>query len=142
MFKAKTGRIEKLAKLFPDRIKELDSIFNIPSVIYLDWANVIHWQEELDWHLHLVRIKQFLDSFGTVKKVRLYVGTLDGNEKSQTQVKEVTEAGYDLVTKPVKIMRISIDVSSISDNSPEIVKNFLKKSFLKKLDLDTGADVG
>ncbi|MEK7614383.1 MAG: NYN domain-containing protein [Patescibacteria group bacterium] len=34
-------------------------------------------------------------------------------------------------------MSLSIDVSSIANDSPEIVKNFLKKSFIKKLDIET-----
>lgn len=105
--------------------------------MYVDWANVLHWQEELDWHLHLRRIKQLHDSFDMVKKVRLYHGTLEGNDKSQKQIDEVKSFGYDLTTKPVKQMKISIDVSSVPDDSPEILKNFIKKSLLKKLDLET-----
>ncbi len=77
------------------------------------------------------------DSFDMVKKVRLYHGTLEGNDKSQKQIDEVKSFGYDLTTKPVKQMKISIDVSSVPDDSPEILKNFIKKSLLKKLDLET-----
>lgn len=137
MFKAKTARIEKLAKIFPERVAELETIFDASTAVYVDWANVIHWQEKLGWHLHLGRIKQLHDSFDTVKKVRLYHGILDGNEKSHLQAEEVDGLGYDLTTKPVKLMKISIDVSSVSDNSPEMLKNFIKKSLLKKLDLET-----
>ena len=137
MFKPQTTRIEKLSKIFPVRVTELEKIFDAPTVVYVDWANVIHWQEELDWHLHLGRIKQLHNSFDNVKKVRLYHGTLDGNEKSKKQINEIKNLGYDLVTKPVKLIRISIDISSIPDNSPAILKNFIKKSLLKKLDLET-----
>lgn len=137
MFKPQSPRIEKLAQIFPNRIVELEKIFDAPTVVYVDWANVIHWQEELNWHLHLRRIKQLHDSFDTVKKVRLYCGTLDGNDKSCRQVREVNNFGYDLTTKPVKLIKISIDASSISDTSPEILKNFIKKSLLRKLDIET-----
>jgi hypothetical protein len=58
MFKPQTPRIEKLAALFPERIAELERIFFASTVVYIDWANVIHWQEDLDWHLHLRRIRQ------------------------------------------------------------------------------------
>ena len=34
-------------------------------------------------------------------------------------------------------MRFSIDVSSIQRNSPALLENFIKKSLLKKLDLET-----
>jgi len=137
MFKPKTERMDLLAQVFPKRIEEVDKIFNTSTVIYIDWANVIHWQEKLDWHIDLVRIKQFLDSFSSVKKVRFYGGTLNNNKKSKEQIKEATDVGYVVSTKPVKIMRVSIDVSSISNESPEILKNFLKKSLLKKMDIET-----
>ena len=52
-------------------------------------------------------------------------------------IKEIENCGYILSTKPVKLMKISIDVSSIPDDSPAILKNFMKKKFLSKLDIDT-----
>lgn len=137
MFKPITERIDLLSQIFPKRIEEVGKIFNTSAVIYIDWANVIHWQEKLDWHIDLVRIKQFLDSFSPVKKVRFYAGTLNGNRKSKEQIKEADDVGYIISTKPVKIMKVSIDVSSISNESPEILKNFVKKSFLKKMDIET-----
>lgn len=137
MFESKTERIKILAQIFPNRIEELQKIFTENSVIYIDWANVIHWQEKLDWHIDLIRIKQFLDSFTNIKQIRFYGGTLSGNYKSEQQIEEAVRAGYTVSTKPVKIMKVSIDVSSISAESPEIIKSFLKKSLLKKLDIET-----
>lgn len=137
MFIPKTKRIEELAKLFPEITKELESIFNGSTNIYLDWANVIHWQERLGWHFHLKRLKQFFDSFDTIKSVKLYLGTLSGNEKSEESVIQSRSDGYDVKTKPVKLMKISIDASSVPSNSPELLKNFIKKCLLSKLNIET-----
>lgn len=137
MFIPKTPRIKKLAELFPESIKELSFIFEKPTRIYIDWQNVLHWQDKLGWHFSLKRLKQLFDSFDTIQSVTVYTGTLEGDQCSEDQIKEIENCGYSLSTKPVKLMKISIDVSSISEDSPAILKSFLKKNFLSKMDIDT-----
>lgn len=137
MFIPKTDRIKKLATLFPKVINELETVLIKPTRIYIDWQNVLHWQEKLGWHFNLKRLKQLFDSFDTVQSVSIYTGTFEGNQQSEEQIKEILGCGYILSTKPVKLMKISIDVSSIPDDSPSILKNFMKKKFLSKLDIDT-----
>lgn len=137
MFKPKTNRIGALAQLFPKVIEEMESIFDNVSNVYIDWQNVLHWQDKLKWHFNLKRLKQLLDSFDTIKSVKIYTGTLEGDQRSKEQIKEINANGYVLSTKPVKLMRISVDVSSIAKDSPAILKNFIKKSFISKLDIET-----
>lgn len=137
MFTPKTERIKKLGELFPEAIKELCVIFEKPTKVYIDWQNVFHWQEKLSWHFNLKRLKQLFDSFDTIQSVTVYTGTLEGDQRSLDQIKEIEDCGYILSTKPVKLMKISIDVSSIPEDSPSILKNFIKKKFLSKLDIDT-----
>lgn len=136
MFKAKTERIKKLAQLFPKVISELGQIFGKSANVYIDWQNVIHWQDKLGWHFHLKRIKQLFDSFESVKSVKIYTGTLEGNQQAEEQIQSLKDADYDVSTKPVKIMKLSIDVSSISKDSPAILKDFIRKSLLSKLDIE------
>lgn len=137
MFKPKTPRIEKLAKLFPKAISDLEKIFDGPTNIYIDWSNVIHWQDTLRWSFDLKRMKQFFDSFDTVCSVKIYTGTLKGNKQSEDCIPELQAMGYDVNTKLVKLMKMSIDVSSIPKDSPIILKSFVKKSLLSKLDIET-----
>ena len=137
MFNPRTERIKKLAELFPKIILELENIFGKSANIYIDWQNVLHWQEKLNWHFDTKRIKQFFDSFDTIKSVKIYTGTLDGDIKSEGQIKEFENLNYIVSTKSVKLMPLSIDVSSISNNSPDILKNFIDKNLLSKLDLET-----
>ena len=139
MFVAKTKRIKELAKLFPDVIKKLDTgIFENPTGVYIDWANVLYWQDRrLGWHFCIKRQKQFFDSFDTVQFVKIYTGTLEGNEKSEETIRELNAFGYEVITKPVKLMKISIDASSVPENSPVLLQQFIAKPLLKQFDTAT-----
>ena len=127
MFNPKTKRIEKLAELYPKIISDLENIFDKPTNIYIDWQNVIYWQKKLKWKFDLKRMKQFLDSFKNIKDIKIYTGVLEGNQKSEQNIIDLKSWGYNVVSKPVKIMRLSIDISSIDENSPTILKQFIKK---------------
>jgi uncharacterized LabA/DUF88 family protein len=137
MFKPKTEKIAELAQKNPHRIQELENIFDKKTNIYIDFANVFRWQEKLGWHISLKRLKQLLDSFSTISRIKFYSGTLVGDTKSERIIAEAKALGYEVITKPVKIMRLSIDVSSIPPNSPEILKQFIRDSLLKKLNIET-----
>jgi len=136
MFQPKTERIKELAQKYPKRILELERIFDRKTNVYIDFANVIRWQDKLKWHIDLKRLKQFLDSFENVKKIKFYNGKLEGDEKSLTILEEAEKYGYDVKTKSVKIMKLPIDVSSISPTSPEILKNFIRTPLLKQLKVE------
>ncbi len=136
MFKPKTDRIQKLAEKYPRRIQELENIFNRKTNVYVDFANVRPWSTKLGWHLEPNRLKQFLDSFDTISSIKFYQGTLEGDAESEQFVQDLKSFGFDLKTKPVKIMRLSIDVSSIRPDSPDILKNFIRAPLLRNLKLE------
>src|SRR5208337_817572 len=136
MFKAKTERIQKLAEKYPQRIQELERVFDRRTNVYIDFANVKPWATKLGWHVDVKRLKQFLDSFDIINSIKLYQGTLAGDAESEQFVREAKGYGYDLTTKPVKIMKLSIDVSSIPANSPDILKNFIRAPLLRTLRLE------
>lgn len=137
MFNPKTERIKKLSELFPERIRELENIFIDSVNVYIDYGNVFRWQNKLKWHIDVKRLKQLLDSFSTINEIKFYDGTLEEDKKSKKWIDYLKSLGYCVRTKPVKIMKLSIDVSSIQRNSPALLENFIKKSLLRKLDLET-----
>lgn len=137
MFKPKNEKIAELAKKYPYRIQELEKIFDKKTNIYIDFANVFQWQEKLGWHISLKRLKQLMGSFTTINQIKFYSGTLIGDMKSERIIAEAKALEYEVVTKPVKIMRLSIDISSIAPESPEILKQFIRDSLLKKLNIET-----
>ena len=138
MFKAKTTKIELLSQLFPDRITELETLFDYNTKVYIDFANVRPWADKLGWHVEPVRVKQFFDSFSNVKEVRIYNGTLAGDQESEKYNKDLAKHyGQSYITKPVKIMKKFIDVSSIASDSTDILKNFIRPSLLRRLKVET-----
>lgn len=132
-FIPKTDRLNKLSQLFPNEIKKLETFFNKPTIIYVDFANVIPWRNRLGWNVDIKRLKQLFDSFPNIKKVRFYYGELKGDLHSQTILSEARNHGYEVTTKPVKIIKQSIDVTSINMQSPDLLRQFISKPLLDKL---------
>jgi uncharacterized LabA/DUF88 family protein len=137
MFTPKTERIENIAKDKQGVINQLDSIFSAKTRIYIDYANVRPWSEKLGWHIELKRLKQFLDSFNTIEAVNFYNGYLAGNERSEKEKTEAEDNKYFLRTKPVKIIKLSIDVSSILPDSTVLLSQFIRRALLKKYQITT-----
>lgn len=133
LFVPTTDRIIKLSKLFPKTIQHLESILDKPTIVYIDFANVIGWTSRLKWRVSVKRTKQLLDSFPNIKTVRFYYGTLVGDINSQTILADAKKHNYDVNTKDVKIKRLSIDVTSISMQSLNLLKSFIRHSLLLKL---------
>jgi len=137
MFNAKSSRIDELSILYNNRIKELEGIFDKKTYVYIDFANVIHWQDKLGWHIDLRRLQQFLNSFDTVGDIKFYNGTLPGDSKSEKIITAVKERGYVVITKPVKFIKLSIDASSVPSNSTKLIEQFIRSTLLRKLSVET-----
>src|ERR1035438_6058224 len=132
MFQPKTPEIDALGKKFPDRVKLLEALLTDRTIVYIDYANVRGWSKRLGWSLDLRKLKDLLDSFGVIE-VRFYFGTYVGEDRSQRFMTFVHKCGYRVRTKPVKIMRLSIDVTSISRRSPDILTNFISDTLIREL---------
>ncbi len=137
MFIPKTEKIKQIAKNNKAIINQLESIFSMPTRMYIDYANVRPWSNKLGWHIDLKRLKQFLDSFTAIKAVNFYNGYIKDNEQSEKEIKEIENQKYVVRTKPVKIMRFPIDVSSVSSDSKALLNHFIKRSLLRKYEVST-----
>lgn len=137
MFAPKTEKIKKIAKKTPEIIEQLISIFGNSARLYIDYANVRPWSSKLGWHIDLKRLKQFLDSFIAVEAVNFYNGYIEGNTQSEKELREVENHKYIVRTKPVKIMRFSIDASSISSDSTVLLDQFIRRALLRKYKVGT-----
>jgi uncharacterized LabA/DUF88 family protein len=137
MFQPQTERIEKLSKQYSPRIQEMEHMFHGRVNIYIDYANVKPWANRLRWHVDLKRLKQFLRSFDTIGDIKIYNGTLTSDAVSESFNEDLKNLGYSLITKPVKIMKKSIDVSSIASDSTDILKNFVRAPLLRKFTVET-----
>lgn len=137
MFNPKTQKIKEILQDKKYVIENLESLIAGRVFIYIDYANVRPWANKLKWHISIKRFKQFLDSFNNIEEVKFYQGTLVGDKKSESEIAEIDKRGYILRTKPVKLMRIPIDISSISKDSPAILNHFVRKALLRKFDIET-----
>lgn len=137
MFTPKTDRIKSIAQDKQEVIKQLESIFESKTRLYIDYANVRPWSSKLGWHIDLKRLKQFLDSFDTIEAINFYNGYLAGNERSEKEKKEAEDCKYILRAKPVKIMNFSIDVSSILPDSTVLLDQFIRRALLRKYEVGT-----
>lgn len=137
MFTPKTERIQRIANNKSEVIEQLESFFLGKTRVYIDYANVRPWSEKLGWHVEIRRLKQFLDSFSTIEVVNFYNGYLAGNERSEKEKTEAENNKYFLRTKPVKIMRFSINMSSILPDSTILLSQFITRALLKKYEITT-----
>lgn len=139
MFTASTRKLQELASKRPDVIQQLERLLVGRVRMYIDYANVRSWVGRLGWHIDVERLQQFLRSFENIDihTVGFYYGTLQGDRHSEAFMARVDRLGYRVRTKPVKIMQISIDASSVSLESPDLLKQFIRASLLRELDIKT-----
>src|SRR5260370_10781612 len=118
------------------RIEELRSWLDGKTHVYIDYANVRAKCERKNWMLDIQKTWSLFHSLGNVPAIKFYFGKLIGNRKSEGFHNLLRKIGYEIVTKPVKIMRLSIDVSGIPKDSPSIIKNFVEPCLLRKLTVE------
>lgn len=137
MFKPSSPTIEKIAQKRSNVITQLEALFRGKVNVYIDYANVRPWANKLNWHVDLKRLIRFLKCFDNLKEVKYYYGILKGDDDSQKRIDEAKRLGYAVRTKYVKVMNISIDASSISSQSPDLLKKFIRNALLRKYDIET-----
>lgn len=139
MFCAKNKEIKEISRGEKGEkiINELKELLEGNVNMYIDYANVRPWASYLNWHIDLKRLSLFLSSFENINQTKIYSGTLIGDEKSERIISEINKAGYTLKTKPVKIMRFSIDASSIPPQSTNLLNQFIRASLIRKYDIAT-----
>ncbi len=137
MFKAGNKGIGEIAEQKQKVIKQIESLLVGLVNVYIDYANVRPWSDRLGWHIDFKRLKRFLDSFDNVNTVKFYYGILKGDHDSEKRIDDVKRLGYQVRTKFVKIMNISIDASSIDPQSPALLKSFIRNALLRKYDIET-----
>jgi uncharacterized LabA/DUF88 family protein len=116
-----------------ERISELKSWLDGKTHVYIDYANVRVKCKDKGWMLDVDKTLRLFKSLGNVPSVRMYFGVNVGDRKSEGFMSLLRKTGYEVITKPVKFITVSIDVSSVSKNSPDIIKNFIEPCLLWEL---------
>ncbi|MGB3023682.1 MAG: NYN domain-containing protein [Candidatus Saccharimonadales bacterium] len=136
-FTPATARIESIYAAHPGGVDQLTQLFEGKTRVYIDYANVRPWSDKLKWHVDPKRLMQFYKSFAAIDEVSLYNGTLVGDQASEKDAHDMNRLGHRFRTKPVKIMRHSIDASSVSKQSTDLISQFVRRALLRKLDVGT-----
>lgn len=137
MFTPSTSKIKKIATKNQEVISQLEKLLIGKFNNYIDYANVLHWSNKLKWHIDTKRLMQFLKSFDNVGQTKFYVGELLGDEKSKEFIKKITHEHYDVRSKPVKIMNLAIDATSIPKQSASLLNNFIKSGLIRLYNVAT-----
>lgn len=136
MFNPKTLKIRKIQESRGAVIEKLKKLFDGKVYIYIDYANVRPWSNKLKWHIQITRLKQFLDSFDNIEYVKFYQGTLKGNQKSEKEIKKLEKNKFEVKTKPVKIIKLSIDATSVPLDSSALLNQFIRRALMRKYDIE------
>lgn len=141
MFIARTPKIEhiynKYQEFFPWRMEQLEDLLKWNTSVYIDESNVFLWQKHLWWVVDYKKIYQFFKSFQNIKDIHIYKGTLVWDLNSEKSINELKVYWYKVSTKDVKIMKKSIDCTSIpSKNDTNLLSSFIKPALLKDLPRD------
>jgi len=137
MFTPKTEKIKDISENYHSVVSQLENIFGSSARIYIDYANVRPWSTRLNWHIDLKRLKQFLDSFEAIEAVNFYSGYIENDARSRADIEEIEERKYVVRTKPVKVMRLTIDASSIPPDSTALLDQFIRRALLRRYEVET-----
>jgi uncharacterized LabA/DUF88 family protein len=138
MFKALDPQIDALAMKYPRQITELEGIFDRKTNLYFDYANLRNWSSRLKWSIDMAKLYKLLRSFDTVNEMKVYYGTIPGDGTSEKRIQSLRDFGYNVVTKSVKFIKLSIDVSGLaSDSATNVIKNFVAPELLRKLKVES-----
>jgi len=119
-----------------ERIEELTKLLVGDTHVYIDFANVSKNCSHLGWSVDLRKLKSLLDATGKVKSARVYYGTFVGDKGSEGFVARIRKEGFEVITKPVKVMDLSINVSSVGTQSPDILRSFINEALIRSLKVD------
>lgn len=102
-----------------------------PTIVLIDWANVFNWFRGGKFELDPQRLFDDLKKYPNVEKIFIFVGE-DEHEKSKEFLQRVQKIGFEVVTKKVKYMRLSIEKSPFWSE----IKKYVPEKVLKKLSDD------
>ena len=75
------------------------------TVVFIDYANVYGWRDELKKPVDPKKLFEYLKKYPEIEKIYFYYGQ-DNNPQSKKFLKEIKNLGYNLVSKLVKHMVI------------------------------------
>lgn len=76
------------------------------TAVFIDWANVYKWKDELRKEIDPVKLLSYLKTYKEIKHIRFYFGTDNTHPASAEFLKGMKKIGYVVITKDVKFLKV------------------------------------
>lgn len=86
----------------------------------VDWANVYGWTKKLKWQIDPKKLFDYLKTYPEIYDIRFYFGAEKGNKKSEEFQGEIKRIGYNLISKEVKWVPLSLEVTYFKSSDGKI----------------------
>lgn len=98
------------------------------TCVFIDWANVYGWGVKSQKALNLQKLYQYLRQYREIADIRFYFGT-DVHPKSTIFLHRVKKIGFNLITKGVKYIPVSLESSHFRKILKEVKSSFKLKDY-------------
>lgn len=111
-------------------MKRKSAILNLKgkTAVFIDYANMKSWLAQMGYFIDLEVLYKYLKSFSQVEKIYFYYGTDFKNPKSSNFIQKVRQFGYDVSTKPVKYIHVSLVDLLDKPGNKDLIKTLDKKT--------------
>lgn len=95
------------------------------AAVFIDWANVYGWKLRKQKPINPNNLYKYFKSYGEVSEILFYFGE-DIHPKSKLFLRQIRKIGFDIITKPVKYIPVSLDSSHFKSISKAIKEELAK----------------
>lgn len=81
------------------------------TLVIVDWANVYGWFKDLGWEIKPKKFFNYISSYSGIINKRFYFGIEEGNKKSENFNNEISKIGFEVCSKFVKWVPVSLEKS-------------------------------
>ncbi|MBU1031483.1 NYN domain-containing protein, partial [Patescibacteria group bacterium] len=105
------------------------------TAVYIDWANVHGWKKSLKKEVDPKKLFKELKYYQEIKKIIFYYG-LDRHPKSNQFLNFIRRIGFNVISKDVKYIPVSLDTSHFKNLAKEIKNSLVSVKNLKTEDIE------
>lgn len=115
----------------PEEKKFLFFLYNKPTLVIVDWANVYNKHKNIDLGLFF----NYLTEYKEIYQIRFYSGLIEGKDWSQKTLDDANNIGYKVITKKSKYIKIDINKEKHLENILNLLDELLEDVSGKNSDI-------
>lgn len=105
------------------------------TAVFIDWANVYGWTKSLKKEVNPQKLYNYLKDYKEIKQISFYYGE-DKHPKSKEFLIVVKKVGFNVISKEVKYIPVSLDSSHFKNVAREIKNSLASIKNLKAQDIE------